>query len=571
MELIPPQIDLLPQPPTAPIAKAKDPVQESMSTPNPIEQPPSSPDTNASSSIKCASPMVTKPPTNMSKTKSSRKRLIGLQICLLLASTSFLTLLPGFAGVLSVVDSKLHHVQTNTTQAESRNIAQNRVKMTIDRLTEKPLPLRIYEDHTQCLVRGVNAAYSVTDPYDFTEYGEMCKQAISWAEESCEKIFHPDVLQSQQKLRLVAAFELWSQKVEDLTLKMRQRLGNTRGWILAKWAGKPFVPHQPRRLGANPPPRPTSRQMASPKTDLVLIPSRIALTGCETSRCRLIYVPGSGRLARISETCKDYSLRVNPKGLQGTRDQIVCIIRLLKLLLTLVLVVEFHVRAFLFTYKCAKREQEQQNKSKLKSVGMFIAHRYDCLAHPCDLETSLERYRRLEPLEKTFVQASILRMTELLILIPMWRANICPASVCLFFTIAGSTAIVGIIHAIWTRCPPPPNALETCCQVKDLFVDVPSRTEAEINENSSQNASRIFPATSFPEDLNEETRVHCNLDVSWHNNLKECMSVSEKARTEGKPEFKVEDAPRNVTFEDVDLHDNDSESEGSDWSIVEDL
>jgi len=291
MELQTPYIDI-DIPPLAFTAKMEEPVDTTDSK-RPQPEEPASP-----SSLKKPNEMAHLAPIE-SKVKRSRPHIINILLCFIFASTSLLAITTSLVGSLHILEDRMLHLQADVESAKGRNVVERIVQKKADALTRIHLPLRMFENHTECLARGINVAYARFIPYDFAEYSDVREQTITWIEDSCAKVFSPQPRRPQKQELLATAWQLCTQEVGDLVQFMKHRLGRARHWILGKWIRENTSPHSQTHIlnDHNEKPVHGARQFHLPYSHIGMmkstasLPPSIRLASCETSRCHLTYVP----------------------------------------------------------------------------------------------------------------------------------------------------------------------------------------------------------------------------------------------------------------------------------------
>jgi hypothetical protein len=231
------------------------------------------------------------------KTRDNRARphLINILVYLVFASTTLMGLNIGYEGSLRFLGRKIEETKANISAAEDRNAVELMVRSKLDTLTHDHLPLRFFETHEDCLVRGAHAAYSRALPGDYTDFPKIRNQTLAWIADSCEKIYTPQAQQLTPKRQLAIVWQHWRQEVKDLLQLMKYKLGNARGWLRLKlgrtYLTQRFAPLNTTNHGTTD--HDTTDHNAvdhGTKSTRVLEPISIYIRW-QTSRCHLFYVP----------------------------------------------------------------------------------------------------------------------------------------------------------------------------------------------------------------------------------------------------------------------------------------
>lgn len=497
------------------------------------------------------------------KKSSIKSNVNSILIYLMFAATFLLALSAGLTGTLLIVEKKLHEVQADIDLAAGRNAVELWMRYTLDAVTQKPLPLRLFETHAGCLVRGVNVAYSRFLPYDYSEYSDIRDQTIAWIEESCAKKFTPQAPQSQQQPFLVTAWKLWSQRVGDVVHVMKQRLGKARGMILAKWAGKTSNPRSTPPAATNH----FSAPLSAPPTlklDYILMTPSIKLEVYDYSRYRLVYNPLIENFSVDSVMFQEplthivgrlERLHVSHGKIERTLWSVRCIC-------FLTIVLENIVLFLLRTPKSIRVAPKNQKKT-------------------CRAITWRNVWEEMNDLELGHGGVVALQWVTFLLDVSLLALkDRCPPFIYAGLVVIGFTGTTGFLAAACDRIPFALFKDELSNQMDSLANmamqrPVPKEHEGgdHINQDTTKSGSlplgypfpnrRISLKTSFQEDL--------ALEVQLRRLSKNSIVAPASAHTTEPAIFegtRDESEPKEDVFVDIGLYSSDSDT-GSDWSIVE--
>ncbi|KAF2788231.1 hypothetical protein K505DRAFT_379035 [Melanomma pulvis-pyrius CBS 109.77] len=457
----------------------------------------------------------------------------SILIYLMFAATFLLALSAGLNGTLLVVENKLHEVQADIDSAAGRDAVEWWMRNTLDAVTQKPLPLRLFETHAGCLARGVNVAYSRFLPYDYSEYPDIRDQAIAWIEESCAKKFTPQAPQPRQRPFLVTAWKLWSHRVGDVVHVMKQKLGKARGMILAKWTGKTSDPRSTPPAATNH----FSASLITPPTlklDYILMSPSIKLEVYDNSRYRLVYNPSIGHFSVDSAMVKEplthivdrlERLHVSHGKIERTLWSVRCMCFLVIALENIALVLVRKSKSI------RAGPKKQKNSIAWRNVWEEMKH-----------------------LEFRHGGVVALQWVTFLLDVSLLALKTrCPPSIYVGLVVIGIAGTTGFLAAACDRIP------------FALFKDeLATQMDSLTNMAMQRPDRRFFLETSFQEDLALEVhlrRLSKNPIVAPtpSRTTEPAEAISEDTRDESEPKEDV--------FVNIGLDSSDSDT-GSDWSIV---
>jgi hypothetical protein len=147
-----------------------------------------------------------------------RKPFTAILSSITVLTVVFLILTTGLRGITTIVVGRLQEAKTNHAALQGHIDKESHMRHTLEVLTESKLPSRIWESHTECLVRGIQIADVCFLGSDFyVDHEDVRNATMEWVKYNCDRLaFAPDIVTPMDVHDLARRWALASRRITHL-------------------------------------------------------------------------------------------------------------------------------------------------------------------------------------------------------------------------------------------------------------------------------------------------------------------------------------------------------------------
>lgn len=534
--------------------------------------------TNQAANIEAAQPAFNvESAVSSTKFERSRKPFMMIIFCMILIVTSFLSLSIGLKGTGNAIQDKASEAREEHDVLQGNIKKEQLLREKLDKITASKLGGRLFETHTECLVRGINYVNMQLLGQDYFDYPSVANDTVKWVKDECDILmFTPQVTKPLQQTGNLTGWALLNHrtaKVVDLLMVIvlepvhHKVLNPMKPWIYR--LGSRFERMWLRKLpvkekeGQKEKSRDTITESAS-STEHYDLPIYFRLVDFDNPPCKLIYVQPAKAMFS-AESSRD-ELEVASRRVTSLEATLTCVWR------------AYHFADNLFCISLILQ--------LLCSVVLF-AIEYNRPVSSSSMPLSLRRsawiawWDQSKSFEKDLYVGLSGAVADFILLEGLGLCTHLPA--CIYTGLI----IIGITNFIFFLVPhdlPLPTIRHLLSAVKELWVAMrtPDTLVLKVSPASAVQGSgmvaaakegypKISPTTTLQEDIEEATK--------WMAEQKLAMPIAEggivndvNGWRKSKPIFPTEsdiEPQRHIKEDEMHDVDLDSDLEDLDWSVVE--
>jgi hypothetical protein len=208
------------------------------------------------------------------KAHRARKPVMAILLCLVALFGTTLLLNISFLGIHGAAVEMLGNANDTYLSLQSQTVKEELVRQKLNKLVDSKLSSRLFENHSECLARGINHADVQFLGRDYTDLPDIRNATIDWVKDNCDRLmFIPQVVAPNQQLGKAKGWAFINEQAKKLVD------------LIFRWDWSAFT-------------KDDNTTQEKPKTVLsssgskhLYLPRHFRLVDCEEPPCKLVYLP----------------------------------------------------------------------------------------------------------------------------------------------------------------------------------------------------------------------------------------------------------------------------------------
>ncbi|KAF2250846.1 hypothetical protein BU26DRAFT_271318 [Trematosphaeria pertusa] len=239
--------------------------------------------------------------TRTTKAQRARHPLFVLIACLCYLSMALSFVHNGLHGVRAILQPRLRDANFLARAYTTKHRWELSLNMHLETLVSTPLEKHSFEDHDECLARGITLADAHFGDFPYDIYPDILNATMEWVEDNCAKlIFTPQVHPEPGSYTLLrASWATITEKSQTVIHVLKNYGSRIKNWLETNWLGK--EPHAHHEVQVQ---HSAGHEQESFKRPL-LMPHRFKLVCGDSPVCHLEYNPPAEHAALLKKATED--------------------------------------------------------------------------------------------------------------------------------------------------------------------------------------------------------------------------------------------------------------------------